>query len=128
MLHPSREENSTELLSLGNKDLEKMADYVNQFGLSRQAVFASVNASLKSLQMDYIGVLQIHRFDTNVEIEETMKTLHDLVEGGKVRFIGASSAFAYQFVMMQARAERNEWAKFVSMQNHYSFPYREGER
>lgn len=103
-------------------------DYVNQSGLSRAAIFNAVNASLKRLQTDYIDLLQIHRFDKNVPIEETMKALHDLVESGKVRYIGASSMWAHQFAMMQFCAEKNGWTKFVSMQNHYSLCYREEER
>jgi aryl-alcohol dehydrogenase-like predicted oxidoreductase len=95
-------------------------DYVNQGGLSRQAIFNAVNASLKRLQMDYIDLLQIHRYDATVPVEETMKALHDLVESGKVRYIGASSMWTYQFQKMQVVAEQHNWTKFVSMQNHYS--------
>jgi aryl-alcohol dehydrogenase-like predicted oxidoreductase len=123
---PVLESHYKEALTL--KNLETNADYVNQFGLSRQSIFANVDASLRRLRMDYIDLLQIHRFDNTVPIEETMKTLHDLVESGKVRYIGASSMFAYQFVMMQSCAEKNGWTKFISMQNHYSLLYREEER
>jgi aryl-alcohol dehydrogenase-like predicted oxidoreductase len=97
-------------------------------GLSRIAIFNAVNASLKRLGTDYIDLLQIHRFDDSVPVEETMKALHDLVESGKVRYIGASSMWTYQFAKMQFVAERNGWTKFVSMQNHYSLCYREEER
>jgi aryl-alcohol dehydrogenase-like predicted oxidoreductase len=126
--NPARESNTEELLKLSKKDLEVHPDYVNQFGLSRQGIFNSVNASLKRLQLDYIDVLQIHRYDPDVPIQETMKALHDLVEMGKVRYIGASSMWTYQFAMMQFCAEKNGWTKFVSMQNSYSLLYREEER
>ncbi|KAF2427746.1 aldo-keto reductase [Tothia fuscella] len=108
--------------------MKETKDYINQGGLSRQAIFNAVNASLKRLQLDYIDLLQIHRFDPTVPVEETMKALHDLVQQGKVRYIGASSMWAYQFQNMQVVAEKNGWTKFVSMQNHYSLCYREEER
>ncbi|GFF73874.1 putative aryl-alcohol dehydrogenase C977.14c [Aspergillus udagawae] len=103
-------------------------EYVNQFGLSRQAIFNAVNASLKRLGTDYIDLFQIHRFDPFTPIEETMEALHDLVRSGKVRYIGASSMRTYQFIMMQHCAEKHGWTKFVSMQNQYSLLYREEER
>ncbi|TLS26856.1 hypothetical protein PpBr36_04137 [Pyricularia pennisetigena] len=103
-------------------------DYVNQYGLSRAAIFNQVEASLRRLDTDYIDLLQIHRWDPKTPIEETMKALNDLVESGKVRYIGASSMWATQFARMQFCAERNGWAKFVSMQNHYNLLYREEER
>ncbi|RYP86637.1 hypothetical protein DL769_000705 [Monosporascus sp. CRB-8-3] len=103
-------------------------DYVNHYSLSRTAIFNMVNASLKRLDTDYIDLLQIHRFDYNTPIEETMKALHDLVQQGKVRYIGASSMWAVNFARMQFAAEKNGWTKFVSMQNHYNLLYREEER
>ncbi|KAL2128205.1 hypothetical protein VTI74DRAFT_9517 [Chaetomium olivicolor] len=103
-------------------------DYVNNFGLSRTAIFNQVEASLKRLDTPYIDLLQIHRFDPDTPIEETMKALHDLVQSGKVRYIGASSMWATQFARMQFCAERNGWTKFVSMQNQYNLLYREEER
>lgn len=103
-------------------------DYVNRGGLSRGAIFAQVEASLRRLGTEYIDVLQIHRFDRETPIEETMLALHDLVRAGKVRYLGASSMWAYQFVMMQNVAERNGWTKFVSMQCQYNLLYREEER
>ncbi|KAL1957876.1 hypothetical protein VTO42DRAFT_5441 [Malbranchea cinnamomea] len=106
----------------------KSKDYINQFGLSRQAIFSAVDASLKRLQTDYIDVLQIHRFDYHTPIEETMEALHDLVRSGKVRYIGASSMWTYQFASMQFCAEKHGWTKFISMQNKYSLLYREEER
>ncbi|KAE9369196.1 Aldo/keto reductase [Stipitochalara longipes BDJ] len=126
--NPSRESNTEKLLKMSRKDLEAHPDYVNQFGLSRQAIFNSVNASLRRLQLDYIDLLQIHRYDPDVPIEETMKALHDLIQIGRVRYIGASSMWTYQFAMMQFCAEKNGWTKFVSMQNNYSLLYREEER
>jgi aryl-alcohol dehydrogenase-like predicted oxidoreductase len=107
---------------------QKSKDYVNTYGLSRQSIFHSVNASLKRLDVEYIDLLQIHRFDYNTPIEETMKALHDLVEAGKVRYIGASSMWGVNFARMQFVAEKNGWTKFVSMQNHYNLLYREEER
>ncbi|KAK3053310.1 hypothetical protein LTR09_005479 [Extremus antarcticus] len=103
-------------------------DYVNRGGLSRTAIFEAVDASLKRLDMEYIDLLQIHRFDPYTPQEETMEALHDLVKSGKVRYIGASSMWAYQFAGYQFAAEKNGWTKFVSMQNHYNLLYREEER
>lgn len=91
-------------------------DYQNQFGLGRSAIFNQVEASLKRLDTPYLDLLQIHRFDNTVPIEETMKALHDLVQSGKVRYIGASSMWTYQFAQLQFVAEKNGWTKFVSMQ------------
>ncbi|KAH8588775.1 voltage-gated potassium channel subunit beta-1 [Bisporella sp. PMI_857] len=107
---------------------EKSKDYQNQFGLSRAAIFNQVEASLKRLDTTYIDLLQIHRFDSTTPIEETMKALNDLVQSGKVRYIGASSMWATQFARMQFCAERNGWTKFISMQNQYNLLYREEER
>lgn len=97
-------------------------------GLSRTAIFKAVDASLKRLGTDYLDLLQIHRFDATVPVEETMKALHDLVQSGKVHYIGASSMWAYQLAKLQSAAEKNGWTKFISMQNHYSLCYREEER
>ncbi|KAI1261163.1 aldo-keto reductase [Xylariaceae sp. FL1019] len=109
---------------IGNKS----KDYVNNGGLSRAAIFNAVDASLKRLGTSYIDVLQIHRFDPETPVEETMKALHDVVQSGKVRYIGASSMWATQFAQMQFTAERNGWTKFTSMQNYYNLCYREEER
>ena len=87
-----------------------------------------MDASLQRLQTNYVDLLQIHRFDKDTPIEETMEALHDLVRSGKVRYIGASSMWTYQFAQMQFCAERHGWTKFVSMQNHYNLLYREEER
>jgi len=108
--------------------IEASKDYVNNYHLSRTAIFNQVDASLKRLQLDYIDLLQIHRFDAATPLEETMRALHDLVQSGKVRYIGASSMWATQFARMQFVAEKNGWTKFISMQNHYNLLYREEER
>ncbi|KAG4420921.1 hypothetical protein IFR04_005898 [Cadophora malorum] len=108
--------------------MAKTKDYVNRGGLSRSAIFKAVEASLKRLGTDYIDLYQIHRYDPTTPPEETMKALHDLIESGKVRYIGASSMWATQFANMQFIAEKNGWAKFVSMQNYYNLLYREEER
>ncbi|KAI6753703.1 hypothetical protein HG531_005872 [Fusarium graminearum] len=109
-------------------EFEASKDYQNQYGLSRAAIFNQVNASLKRLDTDYIDLLQIHRYDELTPLEETMKALHDLVQSGKVRYIGASSMWATQFARMQFVAEKNGWTQFISMQNHYNLLYREEER
>jgi aryl-alcohol dehydrogenase (NADP+) len=100
----------------------------NTAGLSRKHILAAVEASLKRLGVDYIDLYQIHRWDYQTPIEETMEALHDLVKSGKVRYIGASSMWAWQFAKAQYTAESNGWARFVSMQNHYNLIYREEER
>lgn len=102
--------------------------YLNSYGLSRKHIFDSVDASLKRLQLDYIDLLQIHRFDPNTPIKETMKALHDIVETGKVRYIGASSMWAHQLLEMQYTARLNGWTEFISMQNLHNATYREEER
>ncbi|CAK5277645.1 unnamed protein product [Mycena citricolor] len=118
--------------------------YVNQHGLSRkvslsfigvlsltlrvQHIFDSVKHSLERLQLDYIDVLQCHRFDKDTPIEETMQALHDVVKAGYVRYIGMSSCWAWQFSIMQNYAIQNNLTPFISMQNHYSMVYREEER
>src|SRR5271156_841837 len=107
--------------------MAKAKDHLNYGGLSRQAIFQAVEASLKRLDTDYMDLLQIHRFDKDVLIE-TMEALHNLVRMGKVRYIGASSMWTCQFAMMQSYAETHGWTKFVSMQNHYNLLYREEER
>lgn len=80
------------------------------------------------MQTNYIDLLQIHRFDKNTPVEETLEALHDLVKSGKVRYIGSSSMWTYQFATLQFTAEKHGWTKFISMQNHYSLLYREEER
>jgi len=100
----------------------------NGRGLSRKHVLAAIDASLQRLGMDYVDLYQIHRWDPATPIEETMDALHDVVEAGKARYIGASSMFAWQFAKAQAAADRAGTTRFVSMQNHYNLVYREEER
>jgi aryl-alcohol dehydrogenase-like predicted oxidoreductase len=96
----------------------------NGWGLSRKHIMASIDASLSRLELDYVDLYQIHRWDPQTPIEETMEALHDVVKAGKARYIGASSMFAWQF----AKAQRVGTTRFVSMQNHYNLVYREEER
>jgi aryl-alcohol dehydrogenase-like predicted oxidoreductase len=100
----------------------------NGGGLSRKHILSAIDASLERLQMDYVDLYQIHRWDYRTPIEETMQALHDVVRAGKARYIGASSMFAWQFAKAQHTAERNSLTPFVSMQNHYNLIYREEER
>jgi 1-deoxyxylulose-5-phosphate synthase len=100
----------------------------NGRGLSRRHIMSAIDASLERLQMDYVDLYQIHRWDPNTPIEETMEALHDVVRAGKARYIGASSMFAWQFAKAQHVADANGWTRFVSMQNHYNLVYREEER
>ncbi|MFT4143335.1 MAG: aldo/keto reductase [Mobilitalea sp.] len=102
--------------------------YFNEGNLSKEAIPREVDGSLKRLGMDYVDLLIIHRFDYNTPIEETMEALHKVVQAGKVRAIGASAMYGYQFAKLQRIAEMNGWTKFVSMQNHYNLLYREDER
>ena len=104
------------------------SDKPNMGGLSRKHIMSQLDASLKRLDMDYIDLYQIHRWDYNTPIEETMEALHDVVKAGKVRYIGASSMYAWQFAKAQHIAQQNGWTRFVSMQNHYNLVYREEER
>jgi len=100
----------------------------NGGGLGRKHILAGIDASLRRLDMEYVDLYQIHRWDHRTPIEETMEALHDVVRSGKARFIGASSMFAWQFAKAQHAAESHGWTKFVSMQNHYNLVYREEER
>ncbi|CAD6448318.1 ba4f205a-771c-46c1-a9f2-561e55c33744 [Sclerotinia trifoliorum] len=102
--------------------------YINAYGLSRKHIFDSVDASLKRLGLEYIDLLQIHRFDAQTPVKETMKALHDVVQSGKVRYIGASSMFAHQLLEMQYTARLHGWTEFISMQNLHNAAYREEER
>lgn len=102
--------------------------FFNEGRLSRQAIMREIDGSLKRLGTDYVDLYIIHRFDYETPIEETMEALHDLIKAGKVRAIGASAMYGYQFHNMQLAAEKNGWTKFVSMQNHYNLIYREDER
>ncbi|MEV1333467.1 aldo/keto reductase [Micromonospora costi] len=100
----------------------------NGAGLSRKAINAEIDNSLRRLGTDYVDLYQIHRFDPATPIEETLEALHDLVKSGKVRYIGASSMHAWQFAKALYLADLNGWTRFVSMQNHYNLLYREEER
>jgi aryl-alcohol dehydrogenase-like predicted oxidoreductase len=100
----------------------------NDAGLSRKHILAGIDASLRRLGVDYVDLYQIHRFDPNTPVEETMEALHDVVRAGKARYLGASSMYAWQLAKMQHAAERHGWTRFVSMQNHYNLVYREEER
>lgn len=97
-------------------------------GLGRKAILEQVDASLTRLGTDYVDLLQIHRFDPSVPVEETMEALHDVVEAGKVRYLGASSMWAWQFSKLQHTAQLHGWTKFISVQDQYSLTQREEER
>jgi aryl-alcohol dehydrogenase-like predicted oxidoreductase len=100
----------------------------NGGGLSRKAIFAEIDASLRRLGTDYVDLYQIHRWDYGTPIEETLEALHDVVKMGKARYIGASSMFAWQFSRSLYLSRLNGWTRFVSMQNHYNLLHREEER
>lgn len=102
--------------------------YFNDGNLSKEAIERELDGSLERLGMDYVDLLIIHRFDYHTPEEETMEALHRAVQSGKVRAIGASAMYGYQFARLQNIAEKNSWTKFVSMQNHYNLLYREDER
>lgn len=106
----------------------RMHEGPNGAGLSRKAIMSEIDKSLKRLGTDYVDLYIIHRWDYNTPIEETMEALHDIVKAGKVRYIGASAMFAWQFQKALHVAEKNGWTKFVSMQNHLNLIYREEER
>jgi aryl-alcohol dehydrogenase-like predicted oxidoreductase len=100
----------------------------NEKGLGRKSIMAQIDASLTRLGMDYVDLYQIHRFDYETPIEETLEALNDVVRAGKARYIGASSMYAWQFARMLAVSDRNGWSRFVSMQPQYNLVYREEER
>ena len=100
----------------------------NGRGLSRKHILSAIDASLTRLGLDYVDLYQVHRWDPETPIEETMEALHDVVKAGKARYLGASTMSAWQFAKAQAVAERNGWTRFVSMQAHYNLIYREEER
>ncbi|MGV9808411.1 aldo/keto reductase [Micromonospora chersina] len=106
----------------------RMGPGPNRGGLSRKHIMSEIDASLRRLGTDYVDLYQIHRLDPGTPIEETLEALHDLVRAGKVRYLGASSMFAWQFAKALWAAERHGWTRFVSMQNHYNLLYREEER
>jgi aryl-alcohol dehydrogenase-like predicted oxidoreductase len=108
--------------------INSQALFLHRIGLSRISLINAVEGALARLGTTYIDLFWIHRFDPYAPIEETMETLHNLVVAGKIRYIGASSMWTYQFAMMQFCAEKHGWTKFIAMQNHYSLLYREEER
>jgi aryl-alcohol dehydrogenase (NADP+) len=117
-----------ETVVVATKVYQQMSSDVNDRGLSRKHIMDSIDKSLKRLQMEYVDLYQIHRWDYNTPIEETLEALNDVVRAGKARYIGASSMFAWQFMKALHVSEMNGWTKFVSMQNHYNLVYREEER
>jgi aryl-alcohol dehydrogenase-like predicted oxidoreductase len=121
--HAARED-----VVLATKVHGRMRPGPNGAGLSRRSILREIDASLSRLETDYVDLYQIHRWDPDVPIEETMEALHDVVRAGKARYLGASSMYAWQFAKAQHVAERHGWTPFVSMQNHYNLIYREEER
>jgi aryl-alcohol dehydrogenase-like predicted oxidoreductase len=113
---------------LATKVHGRMHQGPNGAGLSRKAIMSEIDKSLKRLGTDYVDLYQIHRWDYNTPIEETMEALHDVVKAGKARYIGASAMYAWQFLKALHVAEKNGWTRFVSMQNHLNLIYREEER
>lgn len=106
----------------------RMRESANGGGLSRKAILSEIDKSLTRLETDYVDLYQIHRWDYETPIEETMEALHDIVKAGKARYVGASAMWAWQFSKAIHVAERNGWTRFVSMQNHLNLIYREEER
>jgi len=119
---------SRESVVVATKVYFPMSDDPNGGGLSRKHIMDAIDASLGRLGMDYVDLYQIHRWDYETPIEETIEALHDVVKTGKARYIGASSMYTWQFAKAQHVAETNGWTRFVSMQNHYNLIYREEER
>ncbi len=132
---------SEEVVGRAIKDLARREDVVlatklhgamsagpNGRGLSRKAIFHEIDASLRRLGTDYVDLYQIHRWDDETPIDETLEALDDVVRAGKVRYLGASSMFAWQFSKALYVADQHGWTRFVSMQNHYNLLYREEER
>jgi 1-deoxyxylulose-5-phosphate synthase len=113
---------------LATKVFNAMGPGPNDKGLSRKHILSAIDASLRRLGMDYVDLYQIHRWDYDTPIEETMEALHDVVKAGKARYIGASSMYSWQFAKAQYIADLHGWMRFVSMQPHYNLLYREEER
>src|SRR6202161_275809 len=113
---------------IATKVFNRMRPAPNGAGLSRKAILTEIDESLRRLGTDYVDLYQIHRWDHATPIEETLEALHDVVKAGKVRYIGASSMYAWQFAKALYIARLNGWTRFVSMQNHYNLIYREEER
>ena len=117
-----------EQLVIATKVFYPMGDGPDDRGLSRKHIMAAIDASLRRFGTDYVDLYQIHRFDPETSIEETLEALHDVVRAGKARYLGASSMAAWQFAKLLFTAEANGWTRFVTMQNHYNLMYREEER
>src|SRR3984885_14946418 len=115
-------------LVIATKVFNPMGDDPNQRGLSRKHIRHAIDDSLRRLGTDYVDLYQIHRFDPQTPMEETLEALNDVVRAGKVLYVGASSMYAWQFAQMLAISDANGWARFVTMQNHYNLLYREEER
>jgi aryl-alcohol dehydrogenase-like predicted oxidoreductase len=115
-------------VALATKVHGQMRKDPNGKGLSRKAILTEIDHSLRRLGMDYVDLYQIHRWDYQTPIEETLEALHDVVKAGKARYIGASSMYAWQLCKALYLADKNGWTRFVSMQNHYNLLYREEER
>ena len=113
---------------IATKVFYPMHEGSNARGLSRKSILSEIDASLRRLGTDYVDLYQIHRWDKHTPIEETLEALHDVIKAGKVRYIGASSMYAWQFSKAQYVARLNGWTPFASMQNHYNLLYREEER
>jgi aryl-alcohol dehydrogenase-like predicted oxidoreductase len=113
---------------IATKVFFRMSQGPNGGGLSRKAIFTAIDASLKRLGTDYVDLYQVHRWDPTTPIEETLEALHDVVKAGKVRYLGASSMYAWQFAKTLHLGRENGWTPFVSMQNFYNLIYREEER
>lgn len=126
--HALRDFASREEVVIATKVFMPMGEGLNQRGLSRKHIMHAIDASLARLRTDYVDLYQVHRWDYDTSIEETMAALHDIVKAGKARYIGASSMFAWQFAKAQYTAERHGWTRFVSMQPMYNLIYREEER
>src|SRR5262245_4536086 len=109
---------------IATKAFYPVTDGPNARGLSRKHLFDAIDASLTRLDTDYVDLYQIHRFDPETPILETLEALHDIVKAGKARYIGASSMSAWQFAKMLYVADRHGWTRFISMQNHYNLVYR----
>jgi len=121
--HARREE-----IVLATKVNGRMHEGPNGAGLSRKAIMAEIDNSLRRLGTDYVDLYQIHRFDPATPVEETVEALHDVVKSGKARYVGASSMYGWQFAKMLHVADRHGWSRFVTMQDHYNLLYREEER
>jgi len=113
---------------IATKVFYPMSSKPNHGGLSRLHILRSIDDSLRRLGTDYVDLYQIHRFDPETPIEETVEALHEVVKSGKARYLGASSMYAWQFAKMLYLADRHGWTRFASMQNHYNLIYREEER